>query len=117
MASLRRPFLAVVALTLAALPVAADGVGVAVAPLPEAIEAAPVTYGPADLRLVSRVQVSPREVDLTFETPALAAPTTARVILPEGYDPTAATRYPVLYLLHGGAGRYTDWANEGAVEL
>ena len=117
MASLRRATAAVLALGLSALPVAADGIGVSVAPLPAALEAPPVTYGPADLRLVSRVQVSPREVDLTFETPALAAPTTARVILPAGYDPASTTRYPVLYLLHGGAGRYTDWANEGAVEL
>ena len=117
MPTLRRASAALLALGLTALPIAADGVGVSVGPLPVALEAAPVTYGPADLRLVEQVQVSEREIDLTFETPALAAPTTARVIVPEGFDPAAATRYPVLYLLHGGAGRYTDWANEGAVEL
>lgn len=118
MVSLRRAGVAVLALGLTALPVgAADGIGVGVAPTPAALEAAPVTFGPQDLRLVSQVQVSPREIDLTFETPALAAPTTARVILPTGFDPAADTRYPVLYLLHGGAGRYTDWANEGADDL
>ena len=117
MPTLRRASAVLLALGLTALPIAANGVGVSVASLHEAIEAAPVTYGPADLRLVSQVQVSEREIDLTFETPALAAPTKARVIVPEGFDPTTATRYPVLYLLHGGAGQYTDWANEGAVEL
>ena len=31
------------------------------------------------------------------------------VILPPGYRTSATTRYPVLYLLHGWAGHYTDW--------
>jgi S-formylglutathione hydrolase FrmB len=31
------------------------------------------------------------------------------VILPPGYRAARATRYPVLYLLHGHAGHYTDW--------
>src|SRR3977135_2025223 len=31
------------------------------------------------------------------------------VILPPGYRPAGTTRYPVLYLLHGWAGHYTDW--------
>src|SRR4051812_33203030 len=69
--------------------------------------------GVDQLKLINRQVVSEREVDLTFETPALAQPTTARVILPKGYDPAADTRYPILLLLHGGAGQYTDWANEG----
>jgi S-formylglutathione hydrolase FrmB len=32
------------------------------------------------------------------------------VILPPGYQAARTTRYPVLYLLHGRAGHYTDWA-------
>jgi S-formylglutathione hydrolase FrmB len=63
------------------------------------------------------VRVSDREIDVTFTTDALAAPTTARVVLPVGYDASGATRYPMLLLLHGGAGRYTDWANEGLLQL
>ena len=74
-------------------------------------------YGPEDLELVSTEQVSDRLIDVTFRTPALDAPTTARIVLPAGYDPAADTRYPVLFLLHGGAGRYTDWADNGVVEL
>jgi len=31
------------------------------------------------------------------------------VILPSGYRSSRTTRYPVLYLLHGHAGHYTDW--------
>ena len=31
------------------------------------------------------------------------------VILPPGYRALATTRYPVLYLLHGWGGHYTDW--------
>jgi len=31
------------------------------------------------------------------------------VILPPGYRASATTRYPVLYLLHGWDGHYTDW--------
>src|SRR5436190_17007900 len=31
------------------------------------------------------------------------------VILPPGYRTSKTTRYPVLYLLHGHAGHYTDW--------
>ncbi len=31
------------------------------------------------------------------------------VILPLGYRASATTRYPVLYLLHGHGGHYTDW--------
>ena len=108
------------ALALLAVGSIAVGTGGAVA-APDAPPAAVAAAGDAldhnDLTLVSEERLSDRVVDLTFTTPALAAPTKARVILPVGYDPSGATRYPVLYLLHGGAGQYTDWANEGAGEL
>jgi S-formylglutathione hydrolase FrmB len=32
-----------------------------------------------------------------------------RILLPEGYDPNGATRYPVLYLLHGAGDTYRTW--------
>jgi len=38
-----------------------------------------------------------------------------RVVLPVGYDPAATTRYPMLFLLHGGAGQYTDWYGAGRI--
>ncbi|HKS09409.1 MAG TPA: alpha/beta hydrolase family protein [Pyrinomonadaceae bacterium] len=34
------------------------------------------------------------------------------VILPPDYDTARATRYPVLYLLHGLTGHYSDWATK-----
>ena len=69
----------------------------------------------ADLTLVKENRLSARAVDYTFTTPALASPTTVRVLLPTGYDPSATTRYPVLYLLHGGAANYTSWTNQGGI--
>ena len=77
------------------------------------------TAGAAEepLRLVAQEQVSPRVVDLTFETDALDDPTPVRVLLPDGYDPSGATRYPVIYLLHGGAADYSAWTTIGAAEL
>lgn len=74
---------------------------------------APASLGPGQLQLLGQRQVTARAVDLTFSTPALTQPTTVRVLLPEGYDPAASTRYPVLYLLHGGAANYTSWTNQG----
>ncbi|MBB4962615.1 alpha/beta hydrolase [Micromonospora polyrhachis] len=40
-----------------------------------------------------------------------------RILLPAHYDQTAARRYPVLYLLHGGLGKWDDWSNNGVKEL
>src|SRR5687768_11394655 len=67
---------------------------------------APVAAAEGDLQLVSENRSSERRWDLTFTTPALANSTTVRVLLPTGFDPAAPTRYPVLYLLHGGAADY-----------
>lgn len=75
----------------------------------------PWAYGPDDLTLTAREDVDDRAVDLTFTTPALAASTKVRVVLPVDYDPAAQTRYPMLFLLHGGAGRYTDWYGSGRI--
>src|SRR6185312_14148211 len=46
--------------------------------------------------------------DVTFQSASLGREMTYRVILPANYE-TSAKRYPVLYLLHGLFGRYTDW--------
>jgi S-formylglutathione hydrolase FrmB len=69
------------------------------------------------LTLVDERQLSERVLDLTFETDALDAPTPVRVLLPDGYDPSGATRYPVIYLLHGGAASYVAWTDIGAAQL
>ena len=44
-----------------------------------------------------------------FQSQLINATLPYNVILPPGYRATATTRYPVLYLLHGHGGHYTDW--------
>jgi S-formylglutathione hydrolase FrmB len=63
----------------------------------------------------SRTVLSPRLLELTMSTTALSAPTKVRVLLPQGYA-TSSKRYPVLYLLNGGAGSYLDWTTQGNAE-
>jgi S-formylglutathione hydrolase FrmB len=72
--------------------------------------------GAAPLTLVSRTSLSERLQELTFTTQALRAPTRVRVLLPSGYDPGGRRRYPVLLLLHGAFGSYTDWTRSGDAE-
>lgn len=71
--------------------------------------AAPITLT-ADRAITSRLH------ELTLTTAALPAPTHVRVLLPDGYDPTGKRRYPVLYLLNGGAGSFRDWTTPGTGE-
>jgi S-formylglutathione hydrolase FrmB len=51
-----------------------------------------------------------------LDSPALGARTRVNVLLPKGYDPSGATRYPVLYLLHGALADYNDWNYSGGVK-
>lgn len=39
------------------------------------------------------------------------------VYLPQGYDASPDTKYPVLYLLHGFSDTYTAWAQKGQLEV
>jgi S-formylglutathione hydrolase FrmB len=75
--------------------------------------AAPAQAADAGLVNTDTAQLSPRLQELTFTTPALDAPTKVRVLLPENYDASGLTRYPVLYLLHGSFGDQTDWTVKG----
>jgi S-formylglutathione hydrolase FrmB len=50
-----------------------------------------------------------------LQSPALNGRTYVNVLLPGGYDASAAARYPVLYLLHGAIGGYGDWHAAGNV--
>lgn len=68
------------------------------------------------LTLRSVTPVDGRMTDYTFTTPALPAVTHLRVTLPAGYASHPATRYPVLYLLHGccsPAPRQAIWTDPG----
>lgn len=66
------------------------------------------------IRVAGTSTVNNRITDITVRSGALVAPATVRVMLPDGYDANPNTRYPVLYLLHGGGGTHADWTNLGA---
>jgi putative tributyrin esterase len=46
---------------------------------------------------------------IKFTSTTLSTGTSYNVVLPVEYGTSATTRYPVLYLLHGLTGHYTDW--------
>jgi len=46
---------------------------------------------------------------IQFQSKLVDATLPYKVILPQGYRESRLTRYPVLYLLHGHGGHYTDW--------
>src|ERR1044071_4207669 len=46
--------------------------------------------------------------DVIFQSPSLARAMKYRILLPSDYG-TSTHRYPVLYLLHGLQGDYTNW--------
>lgn len=55
-------------------------------------------------------RASPRVETVQFHSALVGKTLPYNVILPGDYSVSTATRYPVLYLLHGWAGHYNDWA-------
>ena len=70
----------------------------------------------AGIRVTGSQQLTPRLLDVTMTTDALAAPVHTRILLPDGYADDPDRRYPVLYLLHGGFGHVADWTEQGDAE-
>jgi diacylglycerol O-acyltransferase / trehalose O-mycolyltransferase / mycolyltransferase Ag85 len=72
---------------------------------------------PADdgARIVGVATLDARTRDLTIESPEVGT-VMVRLLLPSGYADQPTTRFPVLYLLHGGGGKYTDWTANTDVE-
>ena len=68
------------------------------------------------LKLVGAERVDDRTTELTLESKAMERTEKALVMLPPGYDPASATRYPVLYLLHGALDDYRSWFDKGEVQ-
>jgi len=56
-----------------------------------------------------------RARDLTIDSPAVGR-VKVRLLLPAKFDAQPETRWPVLYLLHGGGGKYSDWTELFDVE-
>ena len=53
----------------------------------------------------------------SMQSPAIGGAIDYTVYLPEGYDPSGATRYPTLYLLHGRGDSQAAWQQEaGALD-
>ena len=67
-------------------------------------------------KVVATKRVDDRLLELTVRTPALAADTRVRVLLPSGYAAAKSRRYPVLYLLHGASDNYGAWTRSGDVQ-
>ena len=72
---------------------------------------------PADdgARIVGVQALGARMRDLTIESP-LVGTVMVRLLVPSTFADRPAARFPVLYLLHGGAGEYTDWTEDTDVE-
>ena len=59
--------------------------------------------------LCSSVAASSRVETIRFQSKLINTTLPYNVILPADYDTARTTRYPVLYLLHGLDGHYSDW--------
>ncbi len=70
------------------------------------------------LVLVSRPvegQTAPAKT-VSMEAPSIGRKSAYNIILPADYETSGDKRYPVLYLLHGLTGNYTNWAGLGAAK-
>jgi putative tributyrin esterase len=108
-----RPSLTIVLLALVFF---AEITGVATAGVSSAASALPVSYGPATAFSTVRPQTSTTPVNnrvqtIQFESKLVGKTLPYNVLLPIDYNLPAAKekRYPVVYLLHGLTGHYTDW--------
>lgn len=55
------------------------------------------------------IAAGPRVENVRFHSDLINATLPYNVVLPADYDTSVTTRYPVLYLLHGLTGHYSDW--------
>jgi len=68
------------------------------------------------LTVVSQQTIDTRLFTVRLNSGALAGSTNVRILLPANYSAQSATRYPVLYLLHGTSGSAADWTTSGNAE-
>ncbi|WP_127571320.1 alpha/beta hydrolase-fold protein [Georgenia faecalis] len=89
----------------------------AAAVVPAAARGANAAVAPAAVTGVSEARVDERTLDLTVATSSLAEPAGVRLLLPQGWDEREEGQtWPVLWLLHGAWGTYTDWTELGAAD-
>ncbi|GAA2961205.1 alpha/beta hydrolase [Kitasatospora cinereorecta] len=69
-----------------------------------------------EARIIAVKKIDGRTEDLTVASPAMGRSVPVRVILPRSWDRRKHTRFPVLYMLHGGNDTYRSWTRETDVE-
>jgi diacylglycerol O-acyltransferase / trehalose O-mycolyltransferase len=69
------------------------------------------TSAAATPQVTQTVQLGPRTIDLTIQSPAVGSSVAVRLILPTRYAAEPNRRFPVLYLLHGATGTHEDWTD------
>lgn len=81
-------------------------------------QAAPPGTAAADdgAHVVAQKWIDARTLDLTIDSPAMAADEQVRLLLPPDANTRPHERWPVLYLLHGCCDHYVSWTRSTDVE-
>jgi diacylglycerol O-acyltransferase/trehalose O-mycolyltransferase len=90
---------------------AAAGLSALAVATPWTARAAAASRAVADsgARVIAETRLGPTMLDLTVDSPALAATAMVRLLHPADWTPGATRTWPVLYLLHGAGDDYTSW--------
>jgi diacylglycerol O-acyltransferase / trehalose O-mycolyltransferase len=88
------------------------------APASAGAQAAPPGTAAADdgAHVVAQRWIDARTLDLTIDSPAMAADEQVRLLLPPDRNTHPHKRWPVLYLLHGCCDSYVSWTRSTDVE-
>ena len=65
--------------------------------------------------VVAQNMLDDRTVDITIDSTALGHTASVRILLPHRFASHSGGAWPVLYLLHGGLGRYVDWTENSDI--
>jgi diacylglycerol O-acyltransferase / trehalose O-mycolyltransferase len=65
--------------------------------------------------VIAQNVLDPRTVDITIDSTGLGHTASARILLPDRFASDSGGGWPVLYLLHGGLGRYVDWTENSDI--
>jgi diacylglycerol O-acyltransferase / trehalose O-mycolyltransferase len=112
----RRPLVVALTVAIALGATACDGSSASnrTSPPPSGSSAISSTAPPATV--VATTKLSPRERDLTVNSPAVGGPVKVRLILPASFSKQPTKRWPVLYLLHGCCDTYLSWTRSTDIE-